>query len=109
MRPVSPKIAKPRFVPLSVRGYVQVTLVTLQRKPVRVLLRWQGSLAVWRFGWAQEKRTAVSGWNLLDGSSDECAHESYHQDSDPDCTFHGFVSYSAKSLSVRIVLCGPEL
>ena len=30
--------------------------------------------------WAQEKRAAVRGGNLLDGCSDECAHKSYHQD-----------------------------
>ena len=86
--------------------------MTLQQKPVRDLLRWQGCLTVWLFGWAQEKRTAVSGWNLLDGSSDESAHESYHQDRDPDCTFHGVVSYARVGFSpemrfTRTRIIGP--
>jgi len=50
------------------------------------------------FGWAQNQRTAVLGWNLLGGCREECAHDSYRQDCNPDCTFHGFVSY----LNIRV-------
>jgi len=42
---------------------------------------------------ARKNRASVRGGNRGDGGDDEGAHEYYDQDCNPDCTFHGFVSY----------------
>ena len=47
-------------------------------------------------GWARKNRASVRGGNLLDGGSEKCAHYSYHQDRNPESSFHGFVSYPRK-------------
>jgi hypothetical protein len=79
-----------------------VTLVTLRSVAASVLLRRQRNTRTyfcWR--WARGNRIAVQGGNLLDGGRNKRAHESYHQDRNPDRFFHGFVSYPHSDFTYR--------
>jgi hypothetical protein len=62
----------------------------------------QSWFAAFVMGWARKNRASVRGGNLLDSCSEKCAHYSYHQDRNPECAFHGFVSFR-----VRFPLMGP--